>query len=225
MVPSDAVQIGLWLAILAGGLLVCVALKRAGLATTYVRDLLHVGAGVWAFGLRLWRASWAPIGITVFAVVTLAAVPRLASRVRGLARFRDAVSDGDERFSGLVLYALAFAIFTAVARFDRAFPAAAALLALALGDGLGGLVGRHLGRLRYRIPWAKPKTLEGSLGVALFAGLAVLALAWWHREALATSTLVAAAMFAALVEAAAPRASDNVLLPAAVWAVLRVASR
>ena len=83
---SDAAQVGLWLCVLAGGLAFCVGLRRAGLATTYVRDLLHIGAGVWAFGLRLWHGARAPIAITLAAVLALALVPRVAPRLRALAR-------------------------------------------------------------------------------------------------------------------------------------------
>lgn len=220
--PSDLAQLGVWLGILAAGLLVCVALRRAGLATTYVRDLLHVGAGVWVFGLRLWHGSLAPLAITAAAPLALAAVPWAAARARPLARFRDAVSDGDERFSGLVLYAASFAIFTALARLDRPVPAAAALLALALGDGLGGLVGRRFGRTRFRVPGAKQKSLEGSAAVALFAAVAIVVVARWHGAGVGAPAVVVAALAAAVVEAIAPRASDNVLLPAAVWGALRL---
>ncbi len=223
---SDAAQVGLWLCVLAGGLAFCVGLRRAGLATTYVRDLLHIGAGVWAFGLRLWHGARAPIAITLAAVLALALVPRVAPRLRALARFRDAVSAGDERFAGLVLYAASFCAFTVLGSlgsfgsFETQPAAAAALLALALGDGVGGLVGRRFGRLRYRVPGAKEKSLEGSVTVALFTALALLAVGGWYGRPFGVGAIVVASLAASAAEAIAPRASDNVLLPAAVFAAL-----
>jgi dolichol kinase len=193
-----------------------------------VRDLLHVGAGVWAFGLRLWHRPTAPIAITVAALVSLALLPRAASRVRVLARFRDAVSSQDERFGGLVLYAASFCAFTALAVLDEApttaasGAAAAALAALALGDGVGGLVGRRFGRVRYRVPWAKEKSLEGSAAVAAFVALALVAVGAWYDRPFGLVSILVASLAAAVAEAIAPRASDNVLLPAVVWGVLRV---
>lgn len=222
---GDGAQAAAWLGILGAGLAFCVGVRRAGVPTTYVRDLLHVGAGVWAFGLPLWHRPAAPIAITLAAAVSLALLPRAAASVRVLARFRDAVSSQDERFGGLVLYAASFCVFTALA-FVGAAPAsaaaAAALAALALGDGVGGLVGRRLGRVRYRVPWAKEKSLEGSLAVAVFAAVALLAVGAWYGRPFGLAAIVAASLAAAAAEAIAPRASDNVLLPAAVWGVLRV---
>ena len=51
---SDAAQALLWTFILIFGVLFCLALSKAGVAATYVRDLLHVGAGSWVFGLPYW---------------------------------------------------------------------------------------------------------------------------------------------------------------------------
>lgn len=228
---GDGAQAAAWLGVLGAGLAFCVGVRRAGVPTTYVRDLLHVGAGIWAFGLRLWHGRAVPIAITLVAVIALALLPRAASRVRALARFRDAVSSQDERFGGLVRYAASFCAFTALAFLDRHSTSAAsaanaasaaALAALALGDGVGGLVGRRFGRVRYRVPWAKEKSLEGSLAVAVFSALALVAVGAWYGRPFGVAAIVVASLAAAAAEAIAPRASDNVLLPAAVWCVLRL---
>ena len=43
---KDLVLSFCWISLLAIALYGCVSLSRAGVKTTYVRDLLHVGAGV-----------------------------------------------------------------------------------------------------------------------------------------------------------------------------------
>ena len=83
------------------------------------------------------------------------------------------------------------------------------------------MVGKRYGRIRYRIPGAKRKSLEGSLAVAVAAGLGAHAIAPWLGVAVSGPTAIAAGVVAATAEAASPRATDNALVPLAVWAFLR----
>lgn len=217
----DLALAGLWLLILIAGAGVCAWLYRRGLPRTYVRDLLHVGAGCWVFGWPGWEGWAVPTLIPALAVGGLL----LLSGNKGggrLAGFRQAVSDADERWSGLVLYALAVAILTPVGILWAPFPAAAALLALALGDGLGGLVGRNFGRRRFQLPGGKPKSLEGAAVVALASGVGIWVAAGYFQSPVSLPTVWWAAAVACLAEAVAPRATDNLLVPAAVFAVLIV---
>jgi dolichol kinase len=218
---TDVVLTFAWLGTLGGGVGGAVALRRLGVASTYVRDLLHVGVGVWVLGWPAWRAPAWPVAITLVAVAATALVPALAPRVRVAARLQGAVTGGDERWGGLVLYAVAYALGTAAGLLDAAVPAGAALAALSLGDGVGGVVGRRFGRVRYRAPGGKPKSLEGSLAVAAGATVAAMVVSAWLGAPLAAGTAVAAGLVAAAVEAAAPRGTDNLLVPAAVWLFLR----
>jgi phytol kinase len=217
---SDAELSTLWVGVLVGGLCVAGGLARLGLPRTHVRDLLHVGAGVWPLGWPWWRSPVPPIAIACAALVAMAALPLLAGRVRWLGRVQAAVSGDDERWSGLVLYTFSVAVLTAVGLLWTPFAAAAALLALALGDGLGGAVGLAFGRHRFRVPGGKHKSLEGSLGVAVFSTLGVLIAARWFGVPLFWGLAVGAGLVAAVAEAASPRATDNVVVPAAVWALL-----
>lgn len=144
----------------------------------------------------------------------------LAPRLGGH-RLRSALSDGNERWSGIVLYTLSFAVFTAAGLGTRwTFPAGAALLALALGDGLGGAVGVRFGRHRFQLGAAKPKSLEGCIGVWLFSAIGVAVAGWLFGARVPPGTLALTGLVAALAEAVAPRATDNVLVPAAVFGCL-----
>ncbi len=210
----------LWVAILLGGLAVAGGLAHAGLARTHVRDVLHVGAGVWPLGWPAWHSPVAPLAIVWGALLGMAAVPALARRAPLAARLRDSVSGEDERWNGLVLYTLSVAVLTTVGLWKAPFAAAAALLALALGDGVGGAVGLIAGRHRFRVPGGKQKSVEGSLAVAVFSTLGVLLAARWFSVALPFAVALLAGAVAALAEAVSPRATDNVVLPLCVFSVL-----
>jgi len=219
---SDALLAVVWLVVLGAGLGGCVLLHQLGLDSTYVRDLLHVGAGSWVFGFAWWNRAALPIGIALGAFAITAFVPRLSSKHRFAMRFVDSVAGGDERFDGLIVYTFSFALFTALALAHRVFPATAALLALSLGDGVGGAVGRRFGRTMFRVPGGKPKSLEGSLAVLAFSGAGVALAAWYSGMGVSLPLLAALAVAAALSEALAPRSSDNFVVPAVVWVAAEV---
>ena len=217
---TDLVLIAGWVGLLAGAAAFCVAARKSGVDATYLRDLIHVGAGAWALGWPLWGSALAPVGLGIAGAAATFAVPPLASRAGVLGRFRDSISSATERWSGVRLYALSVAACTALGFAVSPLPAAAALLALALGDGLGGLVGRRCGRHWFSPPGAKRKSLEGTAAVALFSVLGIALAMLRFGAPLAALPLAAGGAAAALAEALAREGTDNALLPAAVWLVL-----
>jgi phytol kinase len=212
---SDLTWAAVWLGVVGAGLSVCIGLKALGLATTYVRDLLHIGAGIWIAGWPAWDRPTLPIVIACVAVIGIGLVPAAADHVRIAARMRDAVSGGDERWDGLVHYGAAYAALTAIGLTLAPVPAAAGLLALSLGDGIGGAVGRRFGRHHYRT-WGKTKSYEGSVAVGLAATLGVALAARLFHQPIALAVVLGLGALAALAEALAPRGTDNLLVPAAV---------
>jgi dolichol kinase len=214
---GDGFQALAWVGILIFGLSVCVALRKAGLPATHVRDLLHVGAGCWVFGWPWWRSGVAPVGITLVAALALLLVPVLAARVSLFAAFQQSVSGGDERWNGLVLYALSFALMTWLAWRSSPFPAAAALLALALGDGIGGAVGRRFGRHFFAVPGGKRKSFEGAAAVAIAAAAGAWIASFYFGAGSKPAVIIGIGVVAAIAEALAPRSSDNLLVPAVVF--------
>lgn len=206
-----------WTAVLAAGLGGALAIRALGLATTYVRDLLHIGAGVWVIGWPMWSGAGAPIAIVALVAAAVGAVPLVAGRISVAARFRDSVASGDERFGGLIAYTCSYLVLTVIGLTVAPFPAAAGLLALSLGDGIGGAVGRRFGRHHFRTPFGKQKSLEGSATVAMAATVGVAIAATLLGVGLDPLRLVALGVIAAAAEGIAPRGSDNVLVPAAVW--------
>lgn len=221
---TDLGLLAVWVCVLGAGLVTVVVSRRLGLATTYARDLLHVGAGVWVFGWPWWHRPVVPIAIVMSALVLTAAVPILAKRIAAFARFRDSVSGGDERYLGVCLYVVSFAALTSVGLLLRPFPAAAGLFALSLGDGLGGFAGRRFGRLGYRTPWGKKKTLEGSVVVALASGLGCQLATRLFDATLPITSLVVLGTLSAVAEALAPKTGDNLFVPVVVWCAAEVLS-
>jgi dolichol kinase len=159
------------------------------------------------------------VAITTGAVLLIAMGPGLARRIPLLASFRDSVSEGDERWAGLVFYTLAFALFTAAGMRSQPYPAAAALWALCLGDGVGGAIGRKWGRHSFSVPGGKRKTLEGSAAVAVFAAAGVALAGAYFGEPVALARMAVLGLTASLAEALSPRATDNLLVPMAVWLI------
>src|SRR3954466_4540825 len=124
-----------WAGVLVAGVAACVGLRRgggalthrrAGMPMTYVRDVWHVGAGLWPLGWSSWTGSAAPCAIAASGALALVAVPVLAGRSSVARAVRDAISGGDERFGGVALYAVSAAVFTAVAASSKAAAPAAA---------------------------------------------------------------------------------------------------
>ena len=216
----DGLLVVLWSAVFAGGLGVCLWLAGRGLPRTYVRDALHVGAGVWPLGWGAWQSPWPPIAVATVGFAVLLSVPLLGRRLEAARSLERSVSGDGEAWSGLVLYGLSAAALTAAGLLGKSpVPAAAGFLALALGDGLGGLVGRVWGTHRYRVPWAKTKSVEGTVVVAVFASVGAVIAGLWFGAPVPAARVLGAGAAAALAEALAPRATDNLLVPLAVWLV------
>jgi dolichol kinase len=219
---SDHLVALIAVAVLGVGLGVCFLAHHLGLATTYVRDMLHIGTGVWVFGWPWFSSAAAPLVVVVTAALATLGVPLLVGRSGWARRVHDTFSSGDERWRGLSLYTLSYAIFTGVGFARTPFPAAAGLLALSLGDGVGGLVGRRFGKVGFRAPGGKRKTLEGSLAVALASMLGVALASWRFGEETALLKTAGLGMAAALAEALSPRGSDNLSVPTLVWVLAEV---
>jgi phytol kinase len=215
---TDAMFAALWLAVLGGAVVVAIVLRAFGVASTYVRDVLHIGAGIWVLGWPWWKGDAFPIAITAAALCTMLLVPALAKRVRLARRFEQSVTGSDEHWGGLVLYTTSYAMFTAIGVAGDPFHAGAALLSLSLGDGIGGAVGRAAGHHHFRAPGGKQKSFEGSAIVALAATAGAFVAAFLFGVSLPVHVAVGLGLVAAATEAFSPRGTDNLLIPVAVYA-------
>ena len=103
-----------------------------------------------------------------------------------------------------------------VLNLDRPYVFTAAFLSVSLGDGLGEMIGRPYGKIKYRI--FEERSLEGSIAVffgtaiSIFVALAVNSMLtvdiWWK--------IIVIALIGTFVEACNYKFLDNVTLPAII---------
>lgn len=191
-------------------LFLCKTLNEA-YTSTIGRDILHIGIGF--PGIFVWFLYDTKIGALIpplFATILLIFFPKT---------LKQSFSKQKERHFGLILYCISVTILTGV-YWQNPFRnvswiGAAAFTTLALGDGLGGLIGQRFGKHTYKIPWVKEKSIEGSLAVGFGAGFGISFAQIVFR---ATSTLnpiliLFGAILAITLEAFSPKHSDNICLP------------
>ena len=103
---------------------------------------------------------------------------------------------------------------------DKPYVFTAAFLSVSLGDGLGEMIGRPYGKIKYRI--FEERSLEGSIAVflgtaaSIFVALAVNKMIavdiWWK--------IIVIALIGTIVEACNYRFMDNVTLPVSIAIML-----
>ncbi len=204
-------------------------LRRGGVSQRISRKVVHVGAGMWVFGILSLFSSW-QFGIIPFATFIL--VNALLYRFR-LAKGIDAT----DSTPGTVYFALAITLLFALlwrpqGPIDRVPAAVAGAMALTWGDALAALVGQRYGRHHYTIA-GSTRSLEGSATMFVVSALACwLVLTLLPGSALAPfapavgagrALLVAllAAGAGTLAEAVSPRGLDNLSVPLVVALVIR----
>jgi phytol kinase len=188
------------------------------------RKLVHMGMGACCLGFPwLFAATWPAWLLAGLAVIALGAV-RLVPPLRD--RFGAVLGGVDRASWGELYFPVGVAIvFTLAGREPRFFCIPVAILAFA--DAAGALVGKRWGRNRYEAV-ESTKSVEGSAAVLLVTwgcvtgGLAVFTDLAWPDRWLAGLGL---GLFAMLVEAVSWRGLDNLLLPLAAFAQLKVIAR
>jgi phytol kinase len=207
----------------ATGLLVLVEVIRRwrGYPQDFTRKIVHIGAGMWVFGVLSLFDTWY-IGVIPFA--TFIGLNYLFYRFR----LFEAI-DAQDSTPGTVYFAfsitLLFLFFwrTGVAS-DKAAIAAAGTMAMTWGDSLAAIIGKRWGRRRYTV-LGSTRSWEGS--VVMFSAAFVVMLptlllvpgSFFSPFALPleffqcfTATLLAA-LVATLAEAFSPWGTDNLSVP------------
>jgi phytol kinase len=193
------------------------------LPVEFTRKVVHIAVGMWAWGtIALFESKW-------MAIVTPAVFVLLnyVSHRRGLFL---AMESNDRGNLGTVYFPLAF-VAVILLTWDVSKPMlVAALMPMTWGDSFAAVIGRAIGRRRYRVG-GSTRTVEGSLVmfalsfVSVFITLLVLErlsgadIGWAAVFALAT------AVAATLAEAISPRGLDNLLVPGVSLAALTAATQ
>jgi phytol kinase len=218
----------------ATGLIVIAELLRRalGVPQQLTRKLVHIGAGMWVFGVLALFDHW-QIGVLPFA--TFIAVNYLLYRFRVLGSM-----DAGDSTPGTVYFALAITLLFGLlwrpdGPVDHAPTAVAGTMALTWGDALAALIGRRWGRHRFRVA-GDQRSWEGSAAMfaasvatmfivlTLLPGSPLSPLApplGAGRAALGALIGAGAATFA---EAVSPRGTDNLTVPLAAAFVVALVS-
>jgi phytol kinase len=201
--------------------------RRLDVPQEWTRKLVHVGAGMWVFGVLALFDHW-QLGVLPFA--TFIAGNYLFYRYRLFGAL-----DTKESTPGTVYFAIAITLLFCLlwrpaGPVDRAPFAVSGALALTWGDALAALVGKRVGRHRYRI-WGSERSWEGSAAmfvassVTMFLALTLLpgSVLCPHASLIGATRALLAALFGAgaatLAEAISPRGTDNLSVPLVAAAV------
>ncbi|MGC9038060.1 MAG: diacylglycerol/polyprenol kinase family protein [Roseiflexus sp.] len=228
MTTSEWIGLGISYAYAIGLLLFGEVLHRfAGLPADLTRKMIHIGAGMWVFGILALFDHW-EIGIIPFA--TFIFVNFILYRYRIVRAM-----DREDSSPGTIYFALAITLIFAFlwrpqGPVDRGVAATAGVMAMTWGDALAALTGQRIGKRRYTIGQST-RTLEGS--AMMFAASAIAMLltmlflpgsAWAPFAPVADPIRVVGAAFlgaavATAVEAVSPHGTDNLSVPVAAAAV------
>ena len=222
---SEGDLIGLAGVYLYVGIIVVLAAKLRIVRTANVhRKFVHIMVGNIVF---IWWVFDSNYVMAFLAAAPFIPLLLLASPYSHISKLKGSFlgrTTGESHDLGLVYYAISWAIL-AFFFFDVRLIASIAIVAMAYGDGMGGLVGKRFGKHRIH----GPKTLEGTAAVFVATFLAtvvvILFYQWLDAQALhginialfgldilLLSALMVAG-FVALVELFTPGAYDNLVIP------------
>lgn len=195
--------------------------RRRGYPQDFTRKVVHIGAGMWVFGVLALFENWY-IGIIPFSTFIL--LNYLAYRFR----LFESV-DTDDSSPGTIYFALSVALLFGIfwrtnTPRDRSAIAAAGVMAMTWGDALASIIGRRWGRHRYTI-WGDTRSFEGSATLLLTSATAIFLTLRLvpgstlspqshplHLQSCITGAL-AGSLTATLAEAVSPSGSDNLSVP------------
>jgi dolichol kinase len=202
--------------------------KWRGYSQAFTRKLVHIGAGMWVWGILALFDTW-QIGLIPFGTFII-----LNYIFYRFTIFQ--AMDSEESTPGTVYFAFSITLLYALfwrtdGSTDRAVVATGGVMAMTWGDALASIVGARWGRRSYTV-WGHRRTWEGStmMFLASFVALLITLLALPGSslspttEPLAAGTAVFSALVAAavatLAEAVAPAGTDNLSVPLLTAATL-----
>ncbi|MBU7582096.1 MAG: phosphatidate cytidylyltransferase [Nostoc sp. TH1S01] len=198
------------------------------------RKFIHVGAGMWVFGVLLLFKHW-QIGIIPFA--TFIGINYLLYRYRIIGAM-----DTEDSSPGTVYFAISVTLLFGLFwrpddPVDYVPIAVAGIMAMTWGDALAALIGKSFGQHKYQVG-SSVRSWEGSLAMFLASTTAIflvlLFLPGSFLSPLAVSvgvgkallTALVSASFATLVEAVSPHGTDNLSVPlvtvTVMWVLMQI---
>jgi dolichol kinase len=199
-----------------------------GYPQDFTRKFVHIGAGMWVFGVLALFENWT-IGIIPFA--TFIVLNYIFYRFRLLESVDSPDSSPGTVYFALSITLLFLAFWRTNSADDRGYIAAAGTMAMTWGDALAAIVGKRWGRHYYQIGRGR-RSFEGSAAMFIASLIAMLlTLLYVPGSALSplstpisfTAALlssIAAAIVATLAEGVSPHGTDNISVPLLAAAVI-----
>ncbi|BAZ53886.1 phosphatidate cytidylyltransferase [Nostoc sp. NIES-4103] len=192
-----------------------------GVKPELTRKVIHIGAGMWVFGVLLLFKHW-QIGILPFA--TFIGLNYLFYRYRFIGAM-----DTEDSSPGTVYFAISVTLLFGLfwrpdGPVDNAPIAVAGVMTMTWGDALAALIGRRFGQHKYQVG-NSVRSWEGSAAMLLVSTavifLVLLLLPGSSLSPLAQPITVGrvclaaivSATFATLAEAVSPHGTDNLSVP------------
>lgn len=188
---------------------------------SFTRKIIHIGAGMWVWGILALFDHW------VYGIIPFATFILLNYVFYRQQTFKQ--MDAEDATPGTVYFAIAITILFSLlwrteGQIDRAPIAAAAVMAMTWGDALASIAGRRWGSHKYVI-FGHTRSWEGSAAMFVFSFAAMfLTLLFLPGSALSPDSfpvgpVTAAAMsllgavVATAAEAFSPAGADNLSVP------------
>lgn len=205
--------------------------RRLKVNSDITRKVVHIGAGMWVFGVLYFFHTW-QMGVIPFA--TFIGLNYFFYRVK---LFRSI--DSNTASPGTVYFAFAITVISVVfwrpqGPIDHAPAVVAGIMAMTWGDALAALVGKKFGRHHYTIN-GSTRSYEGSavmfavsllvigLSLSLLPGSSLTPYADLPSSYAVIVASIAAATTATIVEALSPHGTDNLTVPICVTLVALIA--
>lgn len=187
---------------------------------SFTRKIIHIGAGLWVWGILYFFDHWY-FGIIPFA--TFIVLNYLFYRQQTFKSM-----DTEQSTPGTVYFAASITILYSLlwrtgGEIDRAPIATAAVMAMTWGDAMASIVGTRWGRHKYTV-FGHTRSWEGSAAMAAFTLLVIVGtLAFLPGSALSPNSAVPTTMLivmsvvgtlvATTAEALSPAGTDNLSVP------------
>ncbi|MCS6882848.1 MAG: phosphatidate cytidylyltransferase [Oscillochloridaceae bacterium] len=229
MTTQDWIGLGVSYAYATGLLVLAEVIRRwRGYPQDFTRKIVHIGAGMWVFGVLALFDTWY-IGIIPFA--SFIVINYFLWRYKVLQAM-----DAPDSSPGTVYFALSITLlFLALWRTnspdDKGYIAAAGTMAMTWGDSMAAIIGKRFGRHRYNVAGGT-RSWEGSAAMFVAAAISMfLTLVLVPGSALgpltppltsgaAIAATLTGALVAAVAEAFSPAGTDNLSVPLLAGAVV-----
>ncbi len=187
----------------------------------FTRKIIHIGAGMWIWGILALFDHWT-WGLIPFATFILLNYVFYRRQV-----FQQ--MDTEESTPGTVYFAISITLLFGLlwrteGEPDRVALAAAAVMAMTWGDAMASIIGRRWGKHTYTA-FGHPRSLEGSVVMLIFSFLTIyLTLRLLPGSSLSPNSIalnantvlilsLAGSAVASLAEAFSPAGTDNLSVP------------